>query len=510
MNQRRLSLIPILVALLALLPRAAAGQSAPLNGLDASIEKAMKDWGVPGVAVAVVKDDSVVHARGYGVRELGRPEPVDERTIFAIGSSSKAFTSAALAILVDEGRVAWDDPVTKHLPGFQLYDPYVTRELTVRDLLTHRSGLPRADRIWYATDFDREEVLRRVRFVRPSWSFRSTYGYQNIMFLAAGQIVEAVTGMTWDDFVAQRLFEPLGMRTSSTSIHVLRDLPNVATPHGRIDGTVRPIAWRNIDNIAPAGSINSSALEMAEWVRLQLGEGVHRGRRLISEEAVREMHTPQTIMRMSPEQRKLFPETNFTTYGLAWFVRDYRGRKLVGHGGAIDGMRAEVMMVPEERLGVVVLTNLGGTSFPDAIVYRILDHYLDGPNKDWSQLFLASFRETQERAAARRKEIEDARVTGTRPSLPLAGYAGTYADSAYGEIRITEEDGRLVARAGSNFTADLEHWHFDVFQAVWRDPVLGRTFFSFRLSPAGKAVAVDVEGLAEFGRAPERPVTAAR
>jgi CubicO group peptidase (beta-lactamase class C family) len=513
MNQRKLFLIPLLTALLALLPQIAEGQSGPLKGLDSYIERAMRDWGVPGVAVAIIKDDSVVHARGYGVRELGKSGKVDERTIFAIGSSSKAFTSASLALLVDEGKVSWDDLATKHLPDFQLYDPYATRELTIRDMLSHRSGLSRGDRLWYASDLDRAEVLRRVRFQEPSWSFRSTYGYNNIMILASGQIVESVTGVSWDDFVAERFFAPLGMQRSSTSILALEGQSNVATPHNRIDGRVRPVAWRNIDNIGPAGSINSSALDMVEWLRLQLGEGEYRGQRLISEKAVREMHAPQMIMPISEAMRELYPETNFLTYGLAWFVRDYRGRKLVGHGGAIDGMRAEVMMAPEEKLGIVVLTNLGGSSFSDAIIYRILDHYLARPTKDWSQLMLASAtsREVQQRAAAaRRNELEGGRITGTRPSLPLSEYTGVYADSMYGEVRITEEEGRLVARAGSNFTGDLEHWQVDTFRAIWRDPTLGQAFYSFRLNPAGKVVSVTVEGLAEFGRVREQSVTAAR
>src|SRR5215471_5445700 len=223
----------------------AFAQEAPLQGFDEYVNKALKDWEVPGVGVAIVKNDKVVLAKGYGVRKLGDPAPVNERTLFAIGSSTKAFTAAALALLVDEGKIKWDDPVVKHLPGFQLYDPYVTRELTVRDLLCHRSGLERGDALWFGTNYDRGEILRRVRYLKPSWSFRSTFGYQNIMFLAAGQIVQAVTGISWDDFVKQRIFAPLGMSSSVTSTLPLRNLDNVATPHAKLDGKVVPIPWRN-------------------------------------------------------------------------------------------------------------------------------------------------------------------------------------------------------------------------------------------------------------------------
>ncbi|MCI0387219.1 MAG: beta-lactamase family protein [Acidobacteria bacterium] len=277
----RLALLFVLLLALSVSFNVAA-QDAPLQGFDDYVSKAMKDWEVPGVAIAVVKDDKVVFAKGYGVRELGKSTPVNERTIFAIGSSSKAFTAAALAVLVDEGKIKWDDPVTKHLPSFELYDAYAAKEMTVRDLLCHRSGLARGDMMWYGSDFNREEILRRTRHLKPSWSFRSQFGYQNLMYLAAGQIVQAVTGKSWDDFVRERLFKPLGMAASSTSTKDLRSSDNVATPHGKIDEKVMPITWRNIDNIAPAGSINSNVVEVAAWVRLQLNQGSFAGQRMLS------------------------------------------------------------------------------------------------------------------------------------------------------------------------------------------------------------------------------------
>ena len=273
-----------------------------LRDLPAYASQAVTDWGIPGLAIAVVKDDSVVFAQGFGVRKLGDPAPVTPRTLFAIGSCTKAFTAATLAMLADSGKLAWDDPVTQYLKGFQLYDPYVTRELTVRDLLTHRSGLMRGDALWYATPYDRDEVLRRIRYLKPSWSFRSRYGYQNIMFLAAGQLVPAVTGMTWDDFVQRRLFAPLGMTATNTSVTALARAADVATPHERVAGKEQPVAWRNIDNIGPAGAINSNVLDMAQWLRLQLGTGSYRGARLISAAAMKEMHAPQTLVPLDSDK----------------------------------------------------------------------------------------------------------------------------------------------------------------------------------------------------------------
>src|SRR4030095_7570500 len=280
----------MLVLLLLRTLQAVSAQQAPGADFEAYVNKSIADWGVPGVAVAIVKDDRVVFARGFGVRQLNKPAPVDEHTLFAIGSSSKAFTAASLAMLVDEKKLKWDDPATKYLPGFQLFDPYSTRELTVNDLVSHRSGLARGDLLWYASHYDRNEVLRRVRYLQPSWRLLYRFGYQNIMFLAAGQIIPSITGKSWDDFVRERIFTPLGMKSSSTSIRALANSDDVASPHARLDDVVRVVSWRNIYNIAPAGSINSNVEDMAQWVRLQLGGGTYDNKRLISSAAVKEMH----------------------------------------------------------------------------------------------------------------------------------------------------------------------------------------------------------------------------
>ena len=266
--------VAVALLLLGLLPPSRArAEDAPLQGIDDSIAGAMKVWEVPGLAVAVVKDDALVLVKGYGVRRLGESDEVDKDTLFAAGSTSKAFTAACLAMLVDEGKIQWDDPVIKRLPSFQLYDAYATHEITIRDLLCHRSGLDRHEAVWYGSPASRDEVLRRLRHVKPDWSFRSKFGYQNIMFLAAGQVIPAVTGKSWDDFVKERVFKPLGMTNSNTSVNALPKGGDVASPHHKVKDKVQPIPWRNIDNIGPAGSINSSAADMAQWVRLQLNEG---------------------------------------------------------------------------------------------------------------------------------------------------------------------------------------------------------------------------------------------
>jgi len=504
MRLRRVTIPLALTLLLVAGAGRARAQEAPLAGFDDHVNQALKDWEVPGLAVAVVKDDRIVFARGYGVRELGKPAPVDERTLFAIGSSSKAFTAASVAMLVDEGKVKWDDPATKYLPGFQLYDPYATRELTVRDLLTHRSGLERGDLLWYASAYDRDEVLRRVRHLKPTWSLRARFGYQNIMFLAAGQVLPAVTGKSWDDFVRERTFAPLGMTSSSTSIRAFAGSASVATPHTKFEEKVEPVAWRNIDNIGPAGSINSNVVDMAQWVRLQLGGGEYQGKRLLSAAAVKEMHSPQAIIPLTTMYEKLYPEAHFLTYGLGWFLSDYRGRKVVEHGGAIDGMRAVVAMMPEEKLGLVILTNRHTTVVGQALMFRIFDAYLGVPQRDWSAEILKSVKALEEQGKAAEKKAEAERVKGTSPSLPPEKYAGDYQSEMYGDAKVTFEGGKLLAHFGPNFTGELEHWNYDTFRVTWRDKMQGKMFVTFRLNRQGKAEGMNIERLGDFTRAPEK------
>jgi CubicO group peptidase (beta-lactamase class C family) len=491
-------------AVLLALPLAAGAQTLPPD-LDRYAEQVRSDFGVAGLSVAVVKDSRVVYAKGFGETKLGTGEKVDEDTLFAIGSNTKAFTAAAIGILVDEKKMSWDDRVTKGLPWFELYDPYVTREITVRDLLSHRSGLGRrGDANWYATDFDREEIVRRIRFLEPNSSFRSEAGYQNTMFLAAGEVVESVSGETWDEFVATRILEPLGMSRSRTSIRQLAGMENVAAPHETIDGKVTPVPHRNIDNIAPAGSILSSARDMTRWLALMLDEGEIDSKRILSKEVVAEVWKPNIIYPQSPDSKELFPSTHFSTYGLGWGLRDYRGRLNATHTGGIDGMLSQVLLVPEDELGVVVLTNTSpaGALAQGAIIYYIVDAYLGaGGESDWIARFRELGKKQEERQAAGTRRREESHVSGTSPSLPLEGYAGVYESDMYGKLEVTPEAGHLVLRRQTAWVGDLEHWHFDTFRIRWRDPVMRQqleALLTFRLSSDGKASSLDVEQMGEF------------
>ncbi|MEK7794077.1 MAG: serine hydrolase domain-containing protein, partial [Candidatus Hydrogenedentota bacterium] len=281
---------------LLLVPFAVCAAEPDFDAYSAYVTQAMKDWEVPAIAIAVVKDGEVVFAKGFGSRTIGKDEPVDENTLFSIGSITKSFTSGALAILADEGKLKWSDKVLDYMPQFELYDPYVSREFMIEDLLCHRSGLARGDELWYGTTRTRDEIIHQVRNLEPSWSFRSTFGYQNIMFLAAGQLIPAITGTSWDDFVKARIFTPLGMTNSYTSVVPLSNIENVAAPHEKFDGKVAPVPHFNLDNTGPAGSIVSSASQMANWIKLHLAKGEFNGRRIISEANVLEMQKPRTII----------------------------------------------------------------------------------------------------------------------------------------------------------------------------------------------------------------------
>lgn len=480
-----------------------SAQRAPLKGFDAYVNRALREWGCPGLAIAVVRNDSLIFAKGYGVRQIGSSAQVDEKTIFGIASCSKAFTAASVAMLVDEKKIKWDNPATKHLDGFQLYDPYVTREITVRDLLAHRSGLPAfgGDLIWWGSTYSRDETLRRIRFVKPATSFRSRYAYQNIMFIAAGQVVSAVARKPWEEFVKERIFVPLGMQSTSTSVKALQGMEDVATPHMRVDGKTRAIAWRNLDNGAPAAGINSNILDMARWIRLQLGHGLFEGKRIFSSSVSEEMWSPQTIIPSSTPESPLpaFLKGHFSAYGLGWSLGEYRGRYFVRHYGEDDGMSSVVGLLPEEKLGVVILTNLHVTSLHTALLYRVFDAFLKAKPEDWSSLYLKVRTTEESKAAAEEAEREKARATNTQPSLPLSRYAGTYSNATYGDATVVEEGGKLVVRlsASPTYIGDLEHWQYDTFLSRWRDPVAEKTSISFTLNASGDVAEMKLK-VADF------------
>jgi len=478
---RSCALVAVALALTA--PALRSQQAEPYPGLDAYVTRAMKMWKVPGVAIGIVRNDSVIYTKGYGVRSIRSDAPVDARTLFAIGSNTKSFTAAAIAMLVTEGKMSYDDPVTRFLPWFQLYDPWVTREVTIRDVLAHRIGLGRQEALWYGTALSRDEVLRQVRFLAPSFSFRAHFGYSNLMYIAAGQAAAAAAGTTWDALIHDRIFVPLGMTGTNTSVRTLAGQADVATPHMLDHDTLLTLPYRNIDNVAPAGAINSNVADMTHWLRFQLADGVYDGKRLVGKEPFRENHLPQTIIGggWNPDAKEQLSLS--IAYGFGWAVTDYRRHTYWQHTGGIDGMLSMMALFPEQHLGIVILTNSQSANVTAPLAQWIADRELGiTPVRDWS--------EEMHGAAVRGQAAEDStlradaakRELHTTPSLPLPSYAGTYSDSAYGDLAVTLKNGQLAMQRGE-LVARLTHWHHDVFQAEWSARTLGPTFVTFTVGP---------------------------
>lgn len=435
------------------------------------ISRAQKDWNVPGLAVGIVKDGEVLMSRGFGTLKAGTDSPVDGGSLFAIASNTKAFIATALAMLVEDGKLSWDDRVVDHLPYFELYDAYATQHATVRDLLCHRLGLGTysGDVIWYRSNYAPEEVIRRIKHVPQAYDFRGGYGYSNLMFITAGEVIKAVSGQDWDVFVRRRILDPLEMSRTQTSVASLADMDNVAQPHKPTGTKNTPIPYVNWDNMGAAGGIISSTDDMLKWIQLQLEGGVAGDDTLFTRESQITLWTPHNNYRVSEQRRDLYPGHHFAGYGLGWGLMDYGGKLVVQHGGGYDGMYSRVAMVPEERLGVVVLTNsMKGIS--PAITHYILDRFLGHEEKDWSTWGKERQEEAHERHAQRIKRRSDARVTGTQPSLPLSAFAGTYRCKMYGELRVYEEDGglHLDFLSAPDLSASLTHWHYNTFELAWK------------------------------------------
>ncbi|MEO6443552.1 MAG: serine hydrolase [Gemmatimonadaceae bacterium] len=492
-------------ALLLALPATAVAQRVDLAAFDAYVSKGVAEWGIPGLAIAIVQDDSVVFAKGYGVRAVGRPERVDAHTLFAIGSTTKAMTALALLMAADDGRLALDDRVLRFLPGLQLYDPGMTREFTVRDLLTHHTGLPGSDQLWSGGDYDVQEIIRRMRFLQPAASFRNRYAYQNVQYAMAGEVLRAATGSPWSEVLRERIWSPLGMRETVPTLAATTSLPNVAAPHMKLDDRVQVVANRPVDPVAPAGSVWSSVSDMAQWMRFVLDSGRVGGRRLVSEQKFGDWLSPQVVV----PKDAFYPTTRLTrahavTYGLGWFMHDYAGDEVIMHTGSIDGMSAIIGLVPDRRLGVYVLANLDHAELRHALMYRVFDLYAGRAPRDWSSELRALYGDLERRQAEAQRAALASRVTGTRPSVPLERYVGTYADSLNGVVRITMQNGGLRAAWGRSLSGPLDHWHFDTFMARWDDPRAAPQPVTFRLDASG-AVAGVSSGGADFGRAPDAP-----
>ncbi|MGQ9472138.1 MAG: serine hydrolase [Candidatus Aminicenantales bacterium] len=462
--------------------------------IDALVARVMKTFEVPGLSLAIVKDGQAILARGYGLKKLGDPAPVDARTLFGIASNSKVFTAVALGMLVDEGKIRWDDPVVKHLPDFQMYDPYVTREIQVRDLLSHRCGLGLGAgdlMLWPASDLNRKEILRRVRYIKPNSSFRTTYAYNNIMFVVAGELLEKVTGMRWEDFVREKIQKKVGMNYSNTSCALVAKEENVAWPHVPLADQIVPVKTLYLtENVNPAGGINSCAEDMAKWMLVLLNNGkLADGSQLVSEKVMSTITSITTSIPVSKPAPELAPAAmNFNGYGLGIRIRDYRHYQVWTHTGGLEGYVSQVWLMPEIGLGVTVLTNQESTAAFSALTNQIVDYYLQAPKFDWVEAYRKFNERNRQRSREEIEKIYSARKKDTRPSLSLQAYAGLYRDDWYGEVEIKNENGELTIqfKHSPELYGKLEHWHHDTFVARWFERELrADAFVTFHLNHEG-------------------------
>jgi CubicO group peptidase (beta-lactamase class C family) len=525
---RRIPLMVLLVGLLLvtappvigtapLAPFTQAQPSSELDGFDAFVASAMRDWKVPGVAVGVIRDGKVVLAKGYGFRDVGKQLPVTSQTLMAIGSNSKSFTVMLLGMLAEEQKLDLDKPVRNYLPDFQLQDDVATRLMTPVDLISHRSGLPRHDAMWGAGGFNRKELYQRLRFLEPSASFRQRYQYNNLMFMTAGILVEQVAGQSWDTLIKDRVFTPVGMTQSNTTVRDMPKAPDYSLPYVERGDRAVPVPFRNIDAVAPAGAINSNIDDMLRYVQMHIDRGSVGGKALIS----RAFSARMQAVHSAPDFSFDADDPGYTEfgpggYGLGLGIRSYRGHKQVAHSGGIDGFISAMTWLPDDRLGIVVLSNLSGTNpVPNLVTQNLCDRLLHLPAVDVIARAKAAQARTEKRGTEREQKIDAERITGTSPSHPLADYAGTYEHPAYGPVRIGHDAGQLTMMYGLQIRR-FEHFHYDVFRAVktpemrdW-DP---RMRISFSTNAAGRIDSVGVPfepALAEliFKRKPASTSTA--
>jgi CubicO group peptidase (beta-lactamase class C family) len=434
--------------------------------LTKSIEKARQVWAVPGLSVGVVYKNEVAFSQGFGTKKAGTGNLVDASSQFAIASNTKAFIAAALATLVQDKQIQWDDPVRSYLPEFEMYDEYVTAHITIKDLLCHRAGLGTfsGDVIWYKSQLSASEVIERIKYIPQAYEFRSGYGYSNLMFITAGEVIKSVTGQTWDQYIKEQFLTPLGMDQTITSTHELST--NQATPHKPAHDTNQPISWVNWDNMGAAGGIISSATDMTKWIQMLLNQGVFNGDTLLDKDQINEMWTPHNSFVINEKSKMNPPGRNFNGYGLGWGVFDYYGRKVMTHSGGYDGMYSRVVIIPEEELGFVILSN-SMSGIIGALMFDLINQYLKADTRDWQEYYFSRdvgpgmHQWTTDRISARKHNTE--------PTIPIASYSGTYHDPMYGAISIALNDGqlRLSFEHAPDLSATLIHWQHDTWEIKW-------------------------------------------
>ena len=468
---------------------------ADITAFDNYVQKTMQDWQIPGMAVAIVKNNEIIFSKGYGVREIGTNKKVDTKTIFVCASTTKAMTAACMGILVDEGKINWSDPVIKYLPQFKLYDPYVTRELTIQDLFLHNSGVGNTDYLWGDNKLTDDEILAKMQLVKPSYSFRSSFIYQNVFYLVAGKVIEKVSGKAWQLFIKENIFDPLGMQHTKALLKDVKD-DNQAMPHFLINNKPTLIAMDTADAIGPAGSVNSCADDIALWMKCMIDSSKYKNSRLVKPATWQYLLQPKTMVPASefyPTQSVTKP--GFTTYAMGWFQQDYKGHKLNFHTGSLAGAVAIHAQLPDRKFGIYVFENLDHAELRHALMYKAIDLFELGGTTDWSASFKTMYDSLKIANSKKDSANIPAQILTAAPLLKLESYTGVFEDELYGSIKIELVNNELKATLNNTLHATLSHFHFNTFRTIYTKKQYPADYYNFQLDEHAIVTGLAINGI---------------
>lgn len=466
-----------------------------IKAFDSYVQQAMLTWRIPGISLAIVKDDEIVFTKGYGVREIGTDKKVDTKTYFTCASTTKAMTAVCMAILADQGKVKFTDPVSMYLPEFKLYDPLVTKELVIQDLFTHNTGVGNADYLWADNNLSEDEILNKMRLIKPSYSLRSSFIYQNLFYLVAGKVIQKISGMPWSDFIKENIFDRLGMQHTK-ALYKYLDSDNRSVPHDIIDNNVMPIEKESADAIGPAGSVSSCADDIAIWMKCMIDSSKFNGGRLVKPETWMYLLKPKTLVTESeyyPTQ--LITKPNFTTYAMGWFQQDYKGYKLNFHTGSLAGETAIHGQLPDKKFGIYIFENLDHAELRHALMFKAIDLFELGGTTDWSTVFKQLYDSLKNEGKKAYAASIPVQILNTRPSLPLNDYTGTFEDELYGTIKITQENDQLIVLMNNVLKGTVSHFHYNTFKVIYSKKNYTADYYAFQLNAGGKVNAVTVNGI---------------
>ncbi|MEP6750830.1 MAG: serine hydrolase [Bacteroidota bacterium] len=465
---------------------------------DDYVKQVLPRWQTPGISIAVVKDGKIIFKKGYGLRELGKPQPYTTATLSTCASTTKAMTAVCIGMLVDEGKIKWTDKVMDLLPAFRLADPYSSSEITVLDLLTHNAGLGNADNLW-VFGYSREEILQRMQLMEPAYSLRSSFIYQNLMYIVAGQLIRAVSGKTWDEFIKERIFAAVGMNNTFADHAAINSGMDFTTPHFKDNDTVKVIPYLHTNNIGPAGGVWSCADDMAKWLLCILDSTKINGKRLLQPATYAMLFAPHAIVPQDIYPTMDILKPHWITYGLGWFQHDYRGKMIQFHTGSLAGLTAIAGLIPDEHFGIYIFGNLDHAELRHALMYKAFDLFAFNDNSsDWSDILFKHYGMLADTAKKREKEELAKRVLNTQPSLPLTGYTGKFKNKRLAEVAVVLKNNALILMMPNDISLSLQHWNYNSFRGHFNRWWFGNAWVQFLPDKEGKIQSIEIDGVGYY------------